>query len=889
MVKANTIDEIPKAYNPKLVEQRIYNMWVEGGHFTPILDQTKKPFVIIMPPPNVTGELHMGHALTAALEDLMARWHRMRGEPTLYLPGTDHAGIATQVVVERMLSKEGISRHDLGREQFVERVWEWVHQYGDRIYEQTKRLGASCDWTRKSFTLDDGPSKAVINTFVNLYNKGLIFRGERINNWCSRCETALSDLEVFHREEAGALYSIKYPLEKGSGHITIATTRPETLLGDTGVAVHPQDERYSGLLGELVILPVIGRRIPIIADETVDPEFGTGALKVTPGHDHNDFDIGERHKLPIITILNLDGTLNENAGEYQGINRSDARDVIVERLDSDNLIESIKPIVHSVGHCQRCDTVLEPLVSKQWYMKMKSLALPAIKAVKDNQIKIIPEYFTKVYFNWMENIRDWPISRQLWWGHRIPAWYCNRCESVTVDKEKPLKCVKCDSDELEQDSDVLDTWFSSALWPHSTLGWPDKSEDFQYFYPTSVLETGHDILFFWVARMIMMGIENTSQIPFDTVYLHGLVRDPEGVKMSKTKGNVMDPIDLIDLYGADALRFALTSGNTPGNDMRLNEQKMESSRNFANKLWNASRFVMNSITKHDNSDELIWPPVPEHLEDRWIISRLNRVICSVDLSMQEYQIGEAQRAIHDFLWNEYCDWYLEMSKVRIRNSDSSALPVLAFVLEKILRLLHPFMPFITEEIWQKFIPLLPCMSDHRTALISSEYPVVDVEMYDDESESSMEDVVELVRSIRNLRAEFRIQPHHQIEALVDTVSTPDVYKLESEVIKSLAGVGSLKIVQNGQDENSSEHVSMILRNGNVTVPLTGLVDILQEKIRLEAELKDVLANTDRLSGRLENEEFVSKAPQDVIDKERERLDAMIDRGDRLTQTLSRLG
>ena len=675
MTRTSQRREIPKAYDPKASEQRIYGLWMDGGYFTPEIDRSKKPFVMIMPPPNVTGELHLGHAIMVALQDLMTRWHRMKGEPTLYLPGVDHAGIATQVVVERMLASDDMTRHDLGREMFVRRVWEWVDEYGDTIDTQLKRLGASCDWSRKVFTLDAGPSRAVRTTFVDLYKKGLIYRGERIINWCPRCATALSDLEVRHQEESASLYYIRYPLEDGSGAVTVATTRPETLLGDTAVAVNPDDERYAHLAGKNVVLPVLKRVIPIIADQAVDPEFGTGALKVTPGHDPNDFDIGERRGLPIVNVMNPDATLNENAGRYKGQDRFEARENIVKELEGEGLLEKVEPYHHSVGRCDRSDDVVEPLVSKQWYLTMAPLAKPAIDAVRDGRIWIIPEHFAKVYFNWMEKIEDWCISRQLWWGHRMPVWYCDECDGVTVEIEDPTKCGECGSTKLVRDPDVLDTWFSSALWPHSTLGWPEQTEDLGYFHPTSVLETGHDILFFWVARMIMMGLQNTSEIPFDTVYLHGLIRDPEGVKMSKTKSNVMDPLDLIDVYGADALRFALTIGNSPGNDMRLNEQKMEASRNFANKLWNAARFVMSSLSERVDQEDWEWPPRATHLEDRWILSRLNRVAAQVQTFMEEYKLGEAQRVAHDYLWNEYCDWYLEMSKVRLRAGDDSPLPI----------------------------------------------------------------------------------------------------------------------------------------------------------------------------------------------------------------------
>ena len=889
MAQAKAKRDIPKAYDPKAVEQRIYERWVESGHFTAHIDPSKKPFVVIMPPPNVTGELHMGHALTTALQDLMVRWHRMKGEPTLYLPGMDHAGIATQVVVERALAQDDTTRHQFGRQKFVEHVWEWVDRYGGVIYEQLKRLGASCDWMRQSFTLDEGPSKAVRTTFVNLYNKGLIYRGERIVNWCPNCATALSDLEVKHQEENGNLYYIRYLMEDGSGAVTVATARPETLLGDTAVAVNPNDERYARLVGKSVVLPVLKRTIPIIGDEFVDQEFGTGALKVTPGHDLNDFEIGERHDLPVINILNLDGTMNENAGHYQGLDRFEVRDKIVDELDSDGLLEKVEPVRHSVGHCDRSGDVVEPIVSKQWYMKMEPLAKPAIEAVRDGRIRIIPDHFGKVYYNWMENIRDWCISRQLWWGHRIPVWYCDDCDAVTVELEDPTACAQCGSSALTRDPDVLDTWFSSALWPHSTLGWPERTDDLDYFYPTTVMETGHDILFFWVARMIMMGIENMSDIPFDTVYLHGLVRDPEGIKMSKSKGNVLDPIDLIDLYGADALRFALTTGNSPGLDMRLNESKMEASRNFANKLWNASRYVMSNLESQDGAVAWPWPPpAPSHVEDRWITSRLHRVATQVQRYMEEYQFGEAQRVIHDFLWNEYCDWYLEMSKVRLRSGDRSPLPVLAFVLERTLRLLHPFMPFITEEIWQSLVDYLPDEPERPSTLIVAPYPEADAALLDEQAESQVESVMEMVRAIRNVRAEFRIERNQKVEAVVDAPDSRATIEAEADAIKALALVEDIRYASGDDQPDSRQQVSLVLTSGTVTVPLGGLIDFGQESERLSKEIEQIDANTERLSARLQDEGFLAKAPDDVVDRERERLTSMGERRARIVEVLSRL-
>ena len=755
MARAASTREMPRAYDPGSVEGPIYKFWNESGFFSPEIDHSKKPFVVIMPPPNVTGELHMGHALTIAVEDLMVRWHRMLGEPSLYLPGSDHAGIATQVVVERQLASDGMSRHDLGRDGFIERVWSWVDDYGDRIYRQTERLGASCDWSRKAFTLDAGPALAVRTTFVNLYKKGLIYKGTRITNWCPRCRTALSDLEVKHQEEKSGLYHIRYPLEDRSGHLVIATTRPETMLGDTAVAVNPDDDRYAGLIGKRVTLPIIGRSIPVIGDEAVELEFGTGALKVTPGHDPTDYEIGERHNLDTVSILDLDGTLNEHAGPFSGLTVEEARPKVVEHLENEGILEGIEDFSHAVGHCDRCDEVVEPIVTDQWYVRMKPLAEPARAAVADGEISIVPERFTKVYLNWMDNIRDWPISRQLWWGHRIPVWYCEMgCQIVELDD--PTSCPECGSRSLERDPDVLDTWFSSGLWTHSTLGWPGDTDDFDYFYPTSVMETGHDILFFWVARMIFMAIENTGESPFHTVYLHGLVRDPEGVKMSKTKGNVVDPLELVDIYGADAVRFALTTGTSAGNDMRMNEQKLEASRNFVNKLWNAARFVISNL--EDASGLENWQDLGhlEHREDRWILSRLNRVAAQVDSHMRAYQFGEAQRVVHDFLWNEYCDWYIEMSKIRLRaGTEPSPLPVLAHVLEKTLLLLHPFLPFATEEIWSRVTAVLPQMDSPPEAAIVAPYPMPDQAWYDADAEREVR-VRDRDRS-RGSKSEGRIQ------------------------------------------------------------------------------------------------------------------------------------
>ena len=889
MEQAPSRKDMPRAYDPGAVEQRIYRFWNDNGYFTPEIDPAKKPFTIVMPPPNVTGELHLGHALTIALEDLMVRWHRMLGEPSLYLPGTDHAGIATQVVVERQLASDGMTRHDLGREQFIERVWSWVDNYGDRIYRQTERLGASCDWTRRAFTLDEGPARAVRTTFVNLFKKGLIYKGTRITNWCPRCRTALSDLEVKHQDEKSGLYHIRYPLEDGSGHLTIATTRPETMLGDTAVAVNPDDDRHSHLIGKHAVLPIIGRSLPIVGDEAVELGFGTGALKVTPGHDPTDYDIGQRHNLEIVSILDLDGTLNDNAGAFVGQSVADARESVVAQLESEDLLDSIEEFTHAVGHCDRCDEVVEPIVSDQWYVKMGPLAKPAIDAVMDGRIEIVPERFTRVYLNWMENIRDWPISRQLWWGHRIPVWYC-ACGNMIVELDDPSVCLQCGGTDLVRDEDVLDTWFSSGLWTHSTLGWPDRTADLDYFYPTSVMETGHDILFFWVARMIFFGLENMGEIPFDTVYLHGLVRDPVGVKMSKTRGNVVDPLELVELYGADAVRFALTTGNSAGNDMRMNEQRLEASRNFANKLWNAARFVIANVNGASGLEDWDAPANLQHREDRWIVSRLNRIVAQVDSRMREFQFGEAQRVVHDFLWNEFCDWYIEMCKIRLRaDSGPSPLVVLAHVLEKTLRLLHPFLPFVTEEIWRLLVDTLPAGRGRPEALIIAPYPSVDPSRFDDDAEREVNSVVELVRAARNLRAEFRIQNNQRLSAQMAVANgISGVFEESLPFIQSQARI-DLDLTGRGEASGSSpDQALQVLESGTLALSLGGLVDLDEETGRLRDELADLRKYEQRVTRNLANENFVNRAPEEVVERERERLLSTEARIARLAEILDRL-
>jgi valyl-tRNA synthetase len=883
--------DISKAYDPTEVERKWYRFWREQGYFTPVIDTSKKPFVIIMPPPNVTGELHVGHALTAALEDIMIRWHRMKGEPTLWLPGVDHAGIATQVVVEQKLAAEGLDRHTLGREKFIERVWEWVNQSRSSITYQHERLGASCDWTRERFTLDEGPSRAVRTAFVRLFDKGLIYQGERIINWCPRCQTAVSDLEVQHKDITGNLYYFRYPMADGNGYITVATTRPETYLGDTAVAVNPDDEQYKNMVGKEVVLPVIGRVIPIIADEAVERSFGTGAVKITPAHDPVDFEMSQRQNLAIINILNPDATMNKEAGPYEGLDRFECRKKIVEDFKEAGLLEKIEPHHHAVGHCDRCQTMIEPEVSKQWFVKIAPLAAEAIKAVTGGRIKIIPERFVKTYLNWMENIRDWCISRQLWWGHRIPIWYCEKCHEIIAAVDDPASCSHCGAAELVQDPDVLDTWFSSALWPHSTMGWPDDTEDLAYFYPTSVMETGYDILFFWVARMIMMGLEDTGDIPFDTVYLHGLVRDEKGDKMSKVRKNVLDPINAIEKYGTDALRFAITTGTSPGNDTNLGTHKLEAGRNFGNKIWNAARFILQSLDAQPVIDTA-WREQAagsNTLEDRWIMSRLNRLVMKVDELMENFQFGEAEREIHDFFWNEFCDWYIEMAKLRLSDKESSPLPLLAYVLETSLRLLHPFMPFITEEIWQNLKQRLPQGSFQSDALIIAPYPSADKNALDPDSERIMESLIEVVRSIRNARAEYKVAASKWIEGHIYTDELEPALSSQAEAISVLSKTRPLTISsRKSRQQNKEKALVMVLKESEVVLPWAGIVDIAAEVSRLEKEMSGTKKEIERLEQRLKDKTFLSKAPEHVVNKERERLQSYNDKVTRLKQELAQL-
>ena len=913
-----TSGPMSRAYDPAAVERRIYRHWQDGGYFHAVAQSGRAPYTIIMPPPNVTGELHLGHALEKALEDALIRYRRMTGAPTLWLPGTDHAGIATQWVVERQLLDEDTSRHEIGREAFVQRVWEHVEKSGGIIHEQSRRLGISADWQRHRFTLDDGPSNAVRTTFVRLYHKGLIYRHERIINRCVRCATALSDLEVDYQDVDGQLYHIRYPLQDEPDRaVTVATTRPETMLGDTGVAVHPGDPRYDGIRGRNVTLPIMGRAIPVVGDEAIDPEFGTGALKVTPAHDPVDFEVGQRHRLDSPNVIGEDGRMTEVAGKYAGVERFEARRRVVAELYSLGVLEKVEAHRHSVGHCQRCATVVEPLISMQWFVNVGrhtdpgSIAGKAWRAVAGGEgaapeIRIVPERFTRVYLNWLENIRDWCISRQLWWGHRIPVWHCAPCGYMTVAMEDPEVCEACGAAEIRQDPDVLDTWFSSGLWPHSTLGWPEKTADFDYFYPTTVLETGYDILFFWVARMIMLGIENTGKAPFNTVYLHGLIRDGGGAKMSKTRGNTMDPLDLLEKYGTDALRFALTTGTAPGNDLRFTENRLEAGRNYANKIWNAARFVISALEGkpglegwsdlpelRNTEQDHITMPADSHLVDRWIFHRLNRVTTEVDSYLKEFQLGTAQSAIYQFFWTEFCDWYIEMSKVRIRAGDSSPLRVLAHVLERTLRLLHPFMPFITEEIWQKLLAILPKEGGFPESIMIAPFPTPKDHPYvDANADSEMLTVIQLIQEIRNVRAQLRIPASQQLEAMVEPTDVlRRTIEAQAGVIRGMARVEPLRIASGGAGPAADGRAGVTLIAGPLVVrlPLEGVVDLDAEAQRLQAELADCARNLERVAKLVANPNFRQKARPDVVEAEESRLAELRERRQRLDEILQQLG
>ncbi len=865
--------ELPKVYEPREVEGRVYEMWEKNGCFEGRRDPDKRPFTIVMPPPNVTGQLHMGHAMDCTLQDILIRFKRMQGYAALWVPGTDHAGIATQIKVEEELRKsEGLTRYDLGREKFLERVWDWKHKFGNRIVEQQKKLGASCDWSRARFTMDEGLSNAVRHVFVSLYNKGLIYKGSRIINWCPHCVTALSDAEVEYKEKPGHLWHIRYPIAGEEGrYVTVATTRPETMLGDTGVAVNPEDGRYRDIVGKKCILPLVNKEIPIVADAYVDMEFGTGCVKMTPAHDPNDFEVGLRHNLESIRVLDDNGKVVEGYGRYSGMDRYEARKAIVADLEEQGYLVKVEEHTHNVGTCYRCGTDVEPIISAQWFVKMEPLAREALRVVNDGEVKFVPDRFSKIYTNWMENVHDWCISRQLWWGHRIPAWTCEDCGGMTVSETDPTECQHCHSTHIRQEEDVLDTWFSSALWPFSTLGWPDESsEDFKYFYPTDVLVTGYDIIFFWVARMIFSACEHTGKPPFHTVFIHGLVRDDKGRKMSKSLGNGIDPLEMADQYGADALRFNLITGNSPGNDMRFYTERCEAMRNFANKIWNASRFLMMNLT----IDRCELPDRLE-LEDKWILSKLNSVIPEVTENMERYELGVAAQKVYDFIWDSYCDWYIELTKTRLQGEDEDsklrAQQVLCYVLTETLKLLHPFMPFITEEIWQA----LPHSGDY---LMLQQWPQHRAELDFPEEEKAMELIMHAIRGVRARRAEMNVPPSKKAQLTVSTLERA-VFEQGIPFLKRLAYASDVTVegvTDAGSDDAMTAQgmVTVTTHAARLFMPLAELVDLEKEKARIEKELKKNRAELDKLEAKLGNPGFVNKAPAHVVEAEQDRAEKL---------------
>ena len=860
--------ELPKQYDPKQVENQIYEMWMENGCFKAEVDPDKKPYSIVMPPPNVTGQLHMGHALDSTLQDILTRYKRMQGYSALWLPGTDHAGIATQIKVEEELrTKEGLTRYDLGREKFLERVWAWKEKYGSRIVEQQKKLGVSCDWSRSRFTMDEGCSKAVRETFCELYDKGLIYKGSRIINWCPHCLTALSDAEVEYVDKPGHLWYIRYPLSDGSGDIVVATTRPETMMGDTGVAVNPEDEKFKHLIGKTCILPIMNREIPIVGDEYCEIGFGTGAVKMTPAHDPNDFEVGLRHNLEVIRVLDDNGKVNENGGKYCGLDRYECRKAIVADLEAEGYLVKTEPYSHNVGTCYRCHNDVEPIISAQWFVKMAPLAKEAIRVVKDGTIKFVPERFSKIYINWMENVHDWCISRQLWWGHQIPAWYCDECGHINVSREDPTKCEKCGCTHLTRDEDVLDTWFSSALWPFSTLGWPNlNSEDLKYWYPTTDMVTGYDIIFFWVARMVFSGMEQMKKEPFKTVFIHGLVRDDKGRKMSKSLGNGIDPLEMAEKFGADALRFNLITGNSPGNDMRFYVEKCEAMRNFANKIWNASRYVLMNLT----IDEPGLPALDQlEIEDKWVLSKLNTLIREVTENMDAYELGVASAKVYDFIWDTYCDWYIELTKTRLysenEQSKLAAQRVLVYVLDQILRLLHPFMPFITEEIWQ-------AIPHEGKFIMASDWPVWRDELAFPQDEESMELIKDAITAIRARRAEMNVPANKRVNMTIST-QRQDVFTAGIPFFGRLAGAEGVT-VSDTVDEGAMERdgmVEVVTHAARIFIPLAELVDFEKELARIAKEKENCLKQIAMFEGKLSNESFVSRAPEKVVNDQREKL------------------
>ncbi len=891
-------------YNPKAVEEKWYQFWTKQNYFHAEVDPKAKPYCIVIPPPNVTGVLHLGHALDNTLQDILIRWRRMQGYNTLWMPGTDHAGIATQAKVEEALAKEGVNKYDLGREEFLKRVWAWKEKYGGTIIRQLKGLGASCDWERERFTMDEGCSAAVRAVFVRLYKKGLIYRGSYLINWCPKCQTTISDIEVEHDDKEGNLWHIRYPYADGSGYIEVATTRPETMLGDTAVAVNPEDQRYKNAIGKEVILPVMNRKIPVIADAYVDMSFGTGAVKVTPSHDINDFEMGLRHNLPQITVIGFDARMTSEAGKYAGMDRYQCRAALVEELQAENYLIKVEPHQHAVGQCYRCDTTIEPLISKQWFVKMKPLADPAIKAAVDGDLVFVPERFTKIYLGWLENIRDWCISRQLWWGHRIPVWYCQDCQEVIVSETEPAHCPKCHGAKLEQDPDVLDTWFSSALWPFSTLGWPQETAELKHFYPNSVLVTGRDIIFFWVARMIFTGLEFLGEVPFKQVLMHGLVLDKYGKKMSKSRPEtIVDPQDIIDNFGADTLRFTLATGTALGQDQRFQMEKVEGSRNFTNKIWNAARFVLMQEDKepHGNLvDDLHTSlllsfstgetsQIPGEwlsLADQWILSRLNQVIVEVTRFLERFDLGAAASLLYEFLWNEYCDWYIEFSKSRLNQQENLlerkiALAILTRVLRQTMELLHPFMPFLTEEIWQ----VLP---HHGESLMIVKWPESSQRLSNEKAEQQMSAIIEIIRSIRNIRAEANVPPSKKVTAVfAGSQIQNDMLRQHIDYIKNLGGLDNYQFIA-ADDPKPEKSVSAIAGGVTIFIPLAGLVDVARERERLTKELAQLETEYVKVASRLESPAFSSKAPPQVVEKEKEKLTAFADKISKIKERLQEL-
>ena len=850
--------ELPKVYDPKLVEDKIYKFWLDGKYFKSQVDKTKKPYSVVIPPPNITGKLHMGHALDETLQDILVRFKRMQGFNTVWVPGVDHAAIATEAKIVNALKEEGINKESLGREKFLERAYSWKEKYGGTIIEQIKKLGASCDWDRERFTMDEGCSKAVKEVFVRLYEKGLIYKGERIINWCPKCKTSISDAEVEFSEKQGYFWHIKYPLSDGSGSIEIATTRPETMLGDTAIAVNPNDIRYKNLIGKTAILPIANREIPIIADEYVDIDFGTGAVKITPAHDPNDFEVSLRHNLPVIKVMDEEAKMNENAEEFKGLDRYEAREKIVSELEKLDLLVKKEAITHNVGECYRCSDTIEPMISKQWFVKMDKLALPAIDWVKEGKTKFIPARFEKIYFNWLNNIKDWCISRQLWWGHRIPAYYCKDCGNMMVSRNDVNVCDKCGSENVVQDEDTLDTWFSSALWPFSVFGWPDKTEDLDYFYPTSTLVTGYDIIFFWVVRMMFSGIEHTGKAPFENVLIHGLVRDSQGRKMSKSLGNGIDPLQVIEEYGADALRFTLATGNSPGNDMRFSEEKVNSSRNFANKIFNAARFIHMKIAGHQVKNAI---PSDLNEEDKWILSKLNSVTKEVITNIEKFELGVAAQKLYDFIWDDFCDWYIEFSKIRLAHNENDeklsnvTRSMLVYVMAEILKLLHPFMPFITEEIWQT-------LPHEGEALVISKYPEFKESLCFEIEKEKVELIMETIKAIRNRRSEMNVPPSKKAKIYIETERADDFNDLVLFIEKLAYGE---KVIIGERFENINDAVTIILPKAKVYIPMDELIDKNEELQRLKKSLETAEKELKLASSKLSNEGFMSKAPQNVVD------------------------